>query len=67
VLLVESVIPGHNREFPAKWTDLEMLVVAAARERTAADYGRLLSSAGFRMTQVVETMSACSVVEAIAI
>jgi O-methyltransferase domain/Dimerisation domain len=67
VLLVENVIPGHNREFQGKWTDLEMLVVAGARERTAAEYGRLLSRAGFDMTRVVETASPFSVVEATAI
>jgi O-methyltransferase domain/Dimerisation domain len=67
VLIVEFVIPRHDREFPGKWLDLEMLVGASARERTAAQYGRLLSRAGFRMTRVVETISPYSVVEAIAI
>ena len=67
VLLVELVIPRHNRDFPGKWLDLEMLIGAAARERTAAEYSQLLSSAGFRMTRVVETVSPFSVVEAIAV
>jgi hypothetical protein len=67
VLLVETVLPGHNREFPGNWADLEMLVVAAARERTAAEYGSLLSRAGFHMTRVVDTVSPFSVVEATAI
>jgi hypothetical protein len=67
VLLVEFVIPPHNREFVGKWADLQMLVDAGARERTAPEYGRLLSRAGFRMTRVVETASPVSVVEAIAI
>ena len=67
VLLVETVIPGHNREFPGKWADLEMLVVASARERTAAEYGELLKRAGFQMTRVVETASPFSVVEATAV
>jgi hypothetical protein len=67
VLLVETVLPGHDREFPGNWIDLEMLVVAAARERTAAEYGSLLSRAGFHMTRVVETVSPFSVVEATAI
>jgi hypothetical protein len=44
-----------------------MHVAAGARERTAAQYDRLLSRAGFRMTRVVETVSPISVVEAIAI
>lgn len=67
VLLVESVIPGHDREFMGNWTDLEMLVVLGARERTAAEYSRLMDRAGFRMTRVVETASPFSVVEATAI
>lgn len=64
VLLVEFVIPGHDRDFLGKWADLEMLIAAAARERTAAEYQRILSRAGFRMTRVVETASPFSVVEA---
>jgi hypothetical protein len=47
-----------------KWVDLEMLIAAAARERTAAEYGRLLERAGFHLTRVVETASPFSVVEA---
>jgi hypothetical protein len=67
VLIVETVIPNHDREFLGKWFDLEMLLGAAARERTAAQYGQLLNRAGFRMNRVVETASPFSVVEAIAI
>ncbi|MGH3533021.1 MAG: methyltransferase, partial [Mycobacterium sp.] len=64
VLLVELVIPKHDRDFPGKWADLEMLLNLAARERTAAEYRELLSRAGFRMTRVVQTASPLSVVEA---
>jgi hypothetical protein len=67
VLLVEGVLPGHDREFPGNWIDLEMLVTADARERTAAEYGELLRRAGFDLTRVVETVSQLSVVEATAI
>jgi hypothetical protein len=67
ILLVELVIPEHNREFLGNWLDLEMLLALAARERTAAEYERLLGRAGFRMTRVVETASPFSVVEATAI
>jgi hypothetical protein len=67
VLLIEFVIPPHSREFIGKWADLEMLIGAAARERTADEYGNLFSRAGFRLTRVVETASPFSVVEAIAI
>ncbi len=64
VLLVELVIPRHNRDFPGKWADLEMMLNLGARERTAAEYRDLLSEAGFRMTRVVQTASPLSVVEA---
>ena len=64
VLLIEFVIPRHNREFPGKWVDLEMLLNLGARERTAAEYRDLLARAGFRMTRVVPTASPLSVVEA---
>jgi hypothetical protein len=67
VLLVEFVIPEHGREFVGHWLDLEMLVGAGARERTAAQYEQLLNRAGFRMTRVVETASPISVVEAVAV
>jgi hypothetical protein len=64
VLLIEFVIPEHDRDFPGKWVDLEMLLNLGARERTADDYRDLLAQAGFRMTRVVQTASPLSVVEA---
>ena len=67
VLLVELVIPEHDRDFPGKWVDLEMLLNLGARERTAAEYRDLLDQAGFDMTRVVQTASPLSVVEARAI
>jgi len=67
VLLVEVVIPNHDRDFLGKWTDLEMLIGAAARERTATEYGQLLNHAGFDTMRVVETASPFSIVEATAI
>ncbi|KLO43433.1 hydroxyneurosporene methyltransferase [Mycobacterium nebraskense] len=64
VLLVELVIPDHDRDFPGKWVDLEMLLNLGARERTAAEYRDLLSQAGFQLTRVVQTASPLSVIEA---
>ena len=63
LLLVELVIPDHNREFPGKWVDMEMLVQAGARERTATEYRKLLEQAGFEMTRVVPTAAPFSLVE----
>jgi O-methyltransferase domain/Dimerisation domain len=67
VLLVELVIPRHNRDFLGKWTDLEMLIGAAAREHSAGEYGQLLNRAGFQMTRLVQTASPFSIVEGTAI
>ncbi len=67
VLLIELVIPEHGREFLGHWTDLEMLLMQAGRERTAAEYRRLLDAAGFQMQRVVSTASPFSLVEARAI
>jgi C-methyltransferase len=64
VLLVETVLPEHDRDFAGKWVDLEMLLLANGRERTAAECRELLRQAGFRMNRVVQTASPFSVVEA---
>jgi C-methyltransferase len=64
VLLVELVIPDHDRDFAGKWADLEMLLNLGARERTAAEYRNLLSQSGFEMTRLVPTASPLSLVEA---
>lgn len=67
LLLCEFVIPEHDRDFHGKWVDLEMLVVAGARERTADEYDRLFDQAGFRLNRVVETVSPLSIIEGIAV
>ena len=64
LLLVEAVLPEHDRDFAGKWVDLEMLVEANGRERDAAEYRDLLRQAGFRMTRIVQTAAPYSVVEA---
>lgn len=67
LVLVELVIPTHNRDNPGKWLDLDMFVSAAARERTAEEYRRLLGRAGFRLMRVVETASPFCLIEAEAV
>ncbi|MDV3128625.1 acetylserotonin O-methyltransferase [Mycobacterium sp. 21AC1] len=62
LLLVEAVIPDHDREFIGKWTDMEMLIGIAARERSEAQYRKLYEQAGFQLTAVVPTASPFSLV-----
>jgi hypothetical protein len=64
VLLIEGVIePGNAPDFH-KLIDLEMLVAAGGRERSAEDYRALFAGAGFEMKRIVPTKSPVSVIEA---
>lgn len=64
LLIVEAVVPDDDREHLSKLLDLEMLVAATGRERTAGQYAELLRSAGFRFTRVIPTAGPSSIVEA---
>lgn len=55
LLVVEPVIRPGGEPDPAKFSDLNMLVMLGGRERTAEDFGRLYSEAGFRLTGIVPT------------
>jgi hypothetical protein len=65
LLLIEMVLPPGNTPHPGKMLDMMMLVGPGGRERTEQEYGALLGQVGFRMTRVVPTESAVSVVEAV--
>lgn len=64
IVLVELVIPEHDRDFIGKWADLEMLLGGSARERSADEYRDLLRRSGLEMTRVIPTASPYSLVEA---
>lgn len=64
LLLIEMVLPPGNTPHPGKVLDMMMLVGPGGRERTEEEYGELLAQAGFRLTRVVPTESAASVIEA---
>jgi hypothetical protein len=65
LLLMELVLPEGAPPHPGMLLDLEMLVQAGGRERTASEYGDLLSQAGFRLTRVIPTAGPMSIVEAV--
>ena len=64
LLIIEMVLPAGDTPHPGKVLDIAMLVMPGGQERTEEEYGTLLSKAGFRLTRVVPTKSAVSVVEA---
>lgn len=63
LLLIETMIPDHDRDFPGKWFDLEMLIALGARERTAAEFQALYERAGFSLTRIVPTVAPFSLIE----
>jgi O-methyltransferase domain/Dimerisation domain len=65
LLLVEMVLPTGDAPHPGKMLDIVMLVQSGGQERTEAEYRNLLGKAGFRLTNVVPTNSAASIVEAV--
>lgn len=65
LLIVEMVLPPGDVFHPGKLLDITMLVMPGGQERTDGEYAELLGKAGFRMTRVVPTASAVSVVEAV--
>ena len=64
VLIIEMVLPSGNAPHPGKMLDMMMLVGPGGQERTEPEYRTLLSKAGLRLTKVVPTNSAVSIVEA---
>jgi hypothetical protein len=64
LLLVEAVVPPGSEPHFSKFIDLNMLVMTGGRERTEEEYRKLLAVAGFRLTRIIPTPSAMSVVEA---
>jgi hypothetical protein len=66
LVLIEPVIaPGNLTEREKYFMDLHMLVIHGSRERTSEEFAMLLSSAGFRLTQIIPTEMMGSVIEAV--
>jgi hypothetical protein len=58
LLLVEAIVPERAQDGPeAIRMDLHMLMLLGARERTEAEYRRLLAEAGLALERVVPTAS----------
>ena len=64
LLIIEMVLPSGDTPHPGKMLDMMMLVGPGGQERTEAEYRTLLNKAGLRLTRVVPTASAVSIVEA---
>jgi O-methyltransferase domain/Dimerisation domain len=65
--IIEMVLPTGNAPHPGKMLDIIMLTFAGGQERTEPEYKQLLNKAGLRLTQVVPTESAVSIIEAVSV
>ena len=65
LLLVDFVVPRGNVPSLGKLVDLQMLVIAGGRERTAAEFQELLGAAGFALGGIYPTASPQSIIEGI--
>jgi SAM-dependent methyltransferase len=64
VLVVERLIPDDPAErLPVLLSDLNMLVLTGGRERTNAEYGRLLAEAGLSLAKVQPVAPPYGVIE----
>ncbi len=64
LLLVELVLKPVNEPDPARFSDLNMLVMLGGQERDPDEFERLCAGAGFRLSAIIPTASAYSVIEA---
>ena len=63
-ILLETIVEPGNAPHAAKLSDVEMLMMTGGKERTAHEYAALFENAGFRLSRIVPTASAISVIEA---
>jgi ubiquinone/menaquinone biosynthesis C-methylase UbiE len=67
LVLAERVIPSGNTPAEAKLFDINMLVVLGGQERTQEEYRALFEAAELRLTRVLPTGTALSLVEGVPI
>ena len=65
VLIIDAVVPEGNQPHFSKIIDLEMLMAPGGVERTPAEFEKLLSDSGFRMTRIIPTAGLMSIVEGV--
>lgn len=67
VLIVENVLADGASDPRGRTLDVVMLAVTGGRERTASQFSRLLASAGYGGTSIIETAGPLRIVEAVAV
>lgn len=66
LLLVEMIMPEGNEPFVGKLIDIEsLLTTPGGRERKEGEYRDLLTKAGFKVSRIIPTQTANSIIEAV--
>ena len=55
LIIVDCIVPEGDEPHFAKTFDLNMMVMTGGKERTAAEFEKLVSAAGFKLLQVIPT------------
>ncbi len=64
LLLIERIVGPPNQDPRTKFSDLNMLVAPAGRERTLHEWDALLTRAGLRLASATPSASGLAVIEA---
>jgi hypothetical protein len=62
VVLVEWVLTDTAEDDAGKWMDINMLVNAGGRERSATEFRELYDRAGFELEEIVRTPSPLNII-----
>jgi hypothetical protein len=65
ILILETIMPDQPGPHWAKLLNIQMPTMHTRRERTRAEYAKLLADEKFRLDRVVETRSDVQILEAI--
>ncbi len=66
LLLIEVVVPTGNEPSFGKLMDINMMVLPGGKERTADEYRALYAAADFKLSRIVPTAGAMSLIEGVA-
>jgi ubiquinone/menaquinone biosynthesis C-methylase UbiE len=64
LIIIDAVVPEGDEPDFSKFFDLNMLVMTGGKERTAAEFERLLAAAGLKLLRVIPTEMPMGIVEA---
>jgi hypothetical protein len=65
LLVVDCVIHAGNDFSPGKFLDLQMLIFPSGRERTESEFRELLAASGWKLSRIIPTAAADSIIEGV--